>query len=325
MGKRPGPVIGGDLWLRRGADDSHGGYGSDGRRHAQALLQSRTAGCPPLKTQWTPEELKAACDEAEKTSDAKLAALVAVPDDQKTFANTFVAYEEAEADYADAVGRLGFMKDINTDAKVRQAGAECEEEAGKYSVKVGARKDLYLAMKAYLPKAVYDPLDAQDHRLIELTMRDFKRNGLELSDADREKLVSIRKTLAEIETKFSRTSMRTPTRSRQRRRSWPAPGSFMARLKKAPDGKLMVTTKYPDYFPVMENAKSEATRKRMELAFEGREAAKVNIPLLQQAVPSATRPPSCWGPNPRRLRDRGQDGAERQGGRGVPRPHPRAS
>jgi thimet oligopeptidase len=272
---------------------------------------------PGLSAKLTPEQVAAACEQAEKTADAKLAALISVPDAKRTFGNSFNAYEQAMADYADAVGRLSFLKDIHPDAKVRAAGAACEERAGKYSVKVGARKDLYLALKSYQEHAgKTDPLDAADKRLIELTMRDFKRAGLELSDADREKLVQLRSRLTELATQYS-SNLDEDTTSFEATEdeleglppefiehhlkasapvhgveaAKPAPGSppvHAAPPAKAGKGKkpgrtVVLTTKYPDYYPVMENAKNEGLRKRMELAFDSRQTEK-NLPLITEAV-----------------------------------------
>src|SRR5207237_8703973 len=61
------------------------------------------------------------------------------------------------------------------------------------------------------------------------------------------------------------------------------PEGFVSRLKPAPDGKLVLTTKYPDYFPFMENATSGAARRRLESAFMSR-GAKENLRLLDEAV-----------------------------------------
>ena len=275
--------------------------------------QRASVDVPGLNTHYTPEALTKACADAEKTSDAKLAALVSVPANMRTFANTFGAFEQATADYIDAVGRLSFLKDIHPDAKVRAAAAGCEEQSGKYMVKVGARKDIFQALNGYAQGlAKVDPaIDGVDKRLIELTLRDFKRNGLELSDADREKLVKIRQRLAELATQYSSNLDEDTTQFTATRQELEGmPESFISRLKlaeasaaksvpvhgetagkkagKAPvhaNSKTLyvLTTKYPDYYPVMENAKSEALRKRMELAFEGRQAAK-NIPLLTEAI-----------------------------------------
>jgi thimet oligopeptidase len=240
---------------------------------------------PLLRWKYTPEEIAQLCDQAEKTATQKLAALVAVPDAQRTFANSFNAYEQSMTDYSDAVTRLSFMKEVHPDAKVREAAAACEERAGKFYVQVGARKDLYLALKGYLSNAgASEKLDAVDQRLIEITMRDFRRNGLELSDANREKLVQIRSRLAELGTQYS-SNLDNDTTSYEVTKAELAgmPDNFLARLKKAADGKYIVTTKYPDYYPVMENCSVEATRKKAWLAFNSRETAK-NLPLLAEAV-----------------------------------------
>ncbi|MEO6771817.1 MAG: M3 family metallopeptidase [Kofleriaceae bacterium] len=240
---------------------------------------------PDLQFEFTPAQLDQACAAVENTVDAQLAAIVAIPDGQRTFANTFDATEQALAEYEDASGRLAFLKEIHPVAEVRAAAARCEERAGKHGVELGARKDLYLAMKGYLDHAgKTEPLDAIDHRLIMLAMRDFRRNGLELSDADRTKLIQLRSRLAELQTQYS-ANLDNDTTSIEVTRGELAglPAAFVARLTKAPGGKLVVTTKYPDYYPVMENARLEALRKREYLAFNSREADK-NLPLLAEAV-----------------------------------------
>lgn len=127
-------------------------------------------------------------------------------------------------------------------------------------------------------------LDAVDKRLIEISMRDFRRNGLALSEDKRAQLVQVRQKLAELATQFS-SNLDENTDSIEATKEELAgmPPAFIARLKPAQNGKLIVTTKYPDYYPVMENAKSEELRQRMELAMDNREA-KRNLPLLTQAI-----------------------------------------
>jgi thimet oligopeptidase len=240
----------------------------------------------PLRTRWTPEELKAACEASEKISDQKLAAVVAVPDTQRTFANAADAIEQIEIDWQDETARLAFMKDIHPDPKVRAAAAACEEEVGKYAVRIGARKDLYLAMKSWLEgPGKSEALTAEQRRLVDLAMRDFHRNGLDLPDAGREKLVQIRSRLAELQTRFN-TNLDEDATSLELSKDelLGVPESYLARLKpgSAP-GKFIVTTKYPDYFPLMENCKNEQTRKKMEQAFMSR-GSKDNIKLLDEAI-----------------------------------------
>src|SRR6058998_1539515 len=77
-----------------------------------SFADSSPVDVPPLRTRWTPEELKAACDAAEKTADERLAEVVKIPNEQRTFANTADAIEQIETEWGDAVARASFMKDV---------------------------------------------------------------------------------------------------------------------------------------------------------------------------------------------------------------------
>lgn len=260
---------------------------------APALLAGALRAAPPppvdvpmLKTKWAPADLLAACEQAEKDTDAKLTALIAVPDVERTFQGTFEAFDRITADYGETVARMSFMKDIHPDQAVRDAGAACEERAGKYSVALAARKDLYLALKGWLDHAGKTAqLDDEQRRLVDITMLDFKRNGLALSDANRKKLVDIRSRLTELQTKFQKNlndDKTTFTVTKDELEGLPE--DFLAAHEdKAQKGTYVLTTKYPDYFPVMENARKEATRKKMEVAFMNR-GGKENLKLLDEAI-----------------------------------------
>ena len=236
---------------------------------------------PALNTHLTPSDVTQACNAAESQADQALTAIVSAPTTQSTFESTFNAYEQAMAVYVDTTGRLGFLKDIHPDEKVRAAAAACEEAAGKYLVKVGARKDLFDALSAYVTHES-KTLDAVDRRLIERKLLEFRRNGLALVEADRDKLVHIRQRLAELATAYeSHLDEDTTNFATTAEQLDGLPASFIA--THTADGKVTLTTKYPDYYPVMENAKSEALRRQMWIAFQSRQADK-NLPLLSEAV-----------------------------------------
>ncbi|MBI1948820.1 MAG: Zn-dependent oligopeptidase [Deltaproteobacteria bacterium] len=253
---------------------------------ALAAARAAAVDVPPLRSRYTPEELAAGCAKAEQDADAKLAALVAVPDAKRTFKDSFEALDAILGDYGETVARLSFLKDVHPQAPVRDAGAACEERAGKWSVAVSARKDLYLAMKGFLDNAGKTAkLDAEQARLVEITMRDFKRNGLELSDADRAKLVELRSRLTELQTRFSKNLNEDATKVAYTKAELAGlPDDFIAAHEdKAKKGTYVLSTKYPDYYPVMENASKEATRKKMETAFMNR-GGKENLKLLDEAI-----------------------------------------
>src|ERR1044071_1693068 len=222
---------------------------------------------PLLNTKWKPADLAAACEKAEKDTDARLATLVAIHDAKRTFKDSFESFDPITGDYGETVGRLQFMKDIHPDKGVRDAGEECAERSGKYSVALSARKDLYLAMKGYLDNAgKKDKLDDEQKRLVELTMLDFKKAGLELSDADRTKLVAIRSRITELESKGQKNLGEDASKFDVTKKEDLAglPDDFIkAHEDPKRPGTYVLTTKYPDYYPVMENATNEALRRQM--------------------------------------------------------------
>lgn len=241
---------------------------------------------PDLVTTWAPEALATACGAARTEMDAALAKVVAVPAEAQTFQSSFGALEDASTLFTETASRLQFMKDIHGDPKVREAAAACEEATGKYVVALGARKDLYDAMKAYLAHAgAADTLDAEEKRLIELTMRDFRRNGLDLSEEKRAQLVAIRSRLAELESRFNTNLGEDKTKFEVALVDLDGvPADFLARHPKNADGlTITLTVKYPDYFPVMENCKKESVRRLMLHHFNNRGGAD-NLKLLDEAT-----------------------------------------
>ncbi len=250
-----------------------------------------------LKTDWSAKDLAAACADAEVKADTALKALVAVEDDKRSFDDSFVALDRIVTSYEETVWRLAFMKDIHPDAAVRDAGAACDERSGKYLVALRARPDLYKAMQGFLSNGgTRVRLDAEGARLVELTMRAFKNNGLELSDADRQKLIKIRSRLTELQTRYGKALNDDKTKITFRKADLEglADDYIAAHEDKKKKGTYVFTTKYPDYYPVMEGAKKEATRKKMEVAFMNR-GGKGNIKLLDEAVALRTQAAKLLG------------------------------
>jgi thimet oligopeptidase len=240
---------------------------------------------PLIEHRLSPDEILRRIQSAEADCDRALARSIAVPDAARTFENTAGAMEQAVASYSDAAQRLQILKDVHPDAKVRAAAATAEESAGKYLVKIASRRDLYRATKAFVDgNGQREALDAEQQRLLQLAIRDFRRNGLELSDADLARLVGLRTRLTELSTEFQRNLNENVDRIEVSEAELQGlPHAYVERLAHAPGGRRVVTTKYPDFIPFMENAASGEARARLFLAFQSREASR-NLPLLKEAI-----------------------------------------
>jgi thimet oligopeptidase len=245
----------------------------------------RRIAVPLIEHRLTADEVLRRIQAAGADCDRSLAQMVAVPDAARSFGNTVEALELAVAAYVDTAGRLGILKDVHRDEKVRAAAARAEETAGKYLVAVASRRDVYRAVRAFVDgNGKREALDAQQRRLLELALRDFRRNGLELPDPGLQRLVALRARLAELSTEFQRhLNENTDSLEVSDAELEGLPPALVERLARTPSGRRVVTTKLPDYQPFMENAKSGAARKRLYVAFMSREASR-NAPLLREAV-----------------------------------------
>ena len=240
---------------------------------------------PLIEHRLTPDQIRERAEAAETRCTAALDQIVALTPEARTFDNTIDAFEQSLMDYVDAVNRLAILKDIHPDEPIRLAAAEVEEASGKYLVQLMARRDLYGALKSYADtNAPQAALDAEQKRLIDLTLRDFRRNGHDLDEATQKKLVELQTRLVELQTRFQlnlnadRSQIVISDAEKEG-----LPEAFAARLKPAPEGGWIVTCQYPDYFPFMENAVSEDARRRLFIAFQSRQA-DANLPLLKEAI-----------------------------------------
>lgn len=249
------------------------------------MKQIKRVAVPLIEHRLAPEQILERAAAAEARCSQDLAQLVALEPRQRTFDNTVEAFEQSLMDYIDAINRLTILKDVHPEEPIRLAAAQVEEQSGKYLVQLMARRDLYQALKFYSDnQASREPLDDAQKRLLELTLRDFKRNGLELDEISQKKLVELQTRLVELQTRFQlnlnsdRSQIAITDAERQG-----LTDSFVQRLQPAPDGGWIVTCQYPDYFPFMENAVSGDARRRLFIAFQSRQANE-NMALLKEAI-----------------------------------------
>ena len=78
-----------------------------------------------------------------KQLEKDLAALVAIPAQERTFDNTILGYERAFDRYGEALGMSGFLSYVSTDKAFRDAALELQMQISQYMVDVATRRDIY--------------------------------------------------------------------------------------------------------------------------------------------------------------------------------------
>ena len=233
----------------------------------------------------TREGVGAACERAIADCDAGVAALVATADEQRTFANTIGALEAATDHVAQAAGQYAFMAYVAEADDLRDAARDWEERLEKYLLDLSFREDLYRAISAYA--AGGEALDADDARLLEHTLRDYRRNGFELPEAERAKVRALLDELVTLGVEFQKGISEWEDGVVVPRTALAGlPDAFIESLRtEEVDGetRYRVSLDYPEYFPFMGKAESPELRREL-FAKEQVKGGDANVAVLEKAL-----------------------------------------
>ena len=249
----------------------------------------------------------------------RIAAIKAAP--ARTVESVLEPYNEMLMLLGGAAARCELVAEVHPDAAMR--------DAAEASVKEAAKIDRDRLLDGELCTAIAGvPVEGEDpdtRRFVEHTLRDFRRAGVDRDEATRARLRELSDQMVEHGLAFDK-NIREDVRRIQVDPSEleGLPPDYIAAHPAGPDGKVEITTDYPDYLPF-----------RTYVEVGGRAAAAVSRlpePRLsgeRGGLPQAPHRAARDGADPRlrrlgRLRHRGQDdplGGERGG---VHRAHRRA-
>lgn len=200
-----------------------------------------------------------------------------------TFDNTLRALDDLGFQLGLEDSRLSLIQQTSTDASMRDAATEAVKELEQWMVGLDYREDVYRAVKAYADSK--PTLTGEDARLLEETMRDYRRAGLELPKAERDEVERMRKELSGLETDFQNNITKAEKSLKYTKAELEGvPEDFLNQIKTGDDEYTVKANITWHFLTVSENAKSEATRKRLEIA-RNNLAREDNVPLLEKILP----------------------------------------
>lgn len=211
-----------------------------------------------------------------------LAALIAIPQEERTFENTIMGYERAFDNYGNALGMSGFLSYVSTDKQFRDAANDLQMQISQYMVDVATRRDVYKAIREYTD--TNPRLDPVQEKLVKEMLIGFKNSGMDLNDADLEKFKALNKEKAEYIIKFDKNIQEYKDPLAVTKEQLQGLGEdYIQKLSKTDDGKYLVTLDYPDYVPFMQNADDEQARQELEFKFN-RRGGQENVDLLEKTL-----------------------------------------
>ncbi|MDQ2868847.1 MAG: Zn-dependent oligopeptidase [Verrucomicrobiota bacterium] len=231
----------------------------------------------------TPEAVAASAKKSIAKANSALDAIGKLNPKKVTFANTVVALDAATWEANNDASRLVIIKEASPDPKMREAAEKAVKEFQDWAVGIDYREDVYKSVKAFAdtkPK-----LEGEDKRLLEQTMRDYRRAGLELPPAKRKEVEALRKELAADGTDFDSNiaNAKAPVVFTKAELAGMPDDFFSKPGIKTGDAYTVLANVTWQYIAVEENAKSEATRKKMYIARHTL-AKDNNVPLLNQML-----------------------------------------
>lgn len=172
---------------------------------------------------------------------------------------------------------------VHPDPAVRKAAEEGSRQASEFVTALWLNPDLYQAYAAVdLTHA-----DAPTKFMVEKVLRDFRREGVDRDESVREAVRRLNKEIVDIGLTFKR-NIAEDTRFIEVESPSDLDGlpqDYIDAHVQAtgPDGKIRITTDYPDYVPFMKYANSSELRKALMTQFKNR-AYPVNLEPLSQLI-----------------------------------------
>jgi thimet oligopeptidase len=215
--------------------------------------------------------------ELQRARDAVAALKDATP---RTAEQVLQLWNDGDIGLHNATSLVSLLTQVHPDQDVRSLAEEREQQATRFATERGQDRELYQTL-AGLDVA---GLDAQARRLLDKTLRDFRRSGVDQDETVRDRLRQISERLTVVGQDFSRNirdavgSIRiTPDRMAG------LPQDFIDAHPPVDDGLVTITTDYPDWIPFRTFAHDAAARRELTTVFL-RRAWPQNDELLHELL-----------------------------------------
>lgn len=198
----------------------------------------------------------------------------------RTIENTLAPYDEALTFLDSAGPQTELVQEVHPDEDFRTAAEELSQKISAFSTGLSLNREVFDALSAMVDLA---EADDETRYYVQRTLRDFRLAGVDKDAATREKIKALRDELVLIGQEFSRNIRddKENVIAESVSELDGLPQDYIDNHKPDAGGRIVLTTDYPDYVPVMAYAKSEDLRRRMYFAFNNR-AYPQNIAVLER-------------------------------------------
>lgn len=207
----------------------------------------------------SPAEFAAACDDYIRLAGLLRADLEAETGPARV-ETTFWKFDDLAYVLGAAAGDAGVVTQTNLDAATRDAGRACSQRIEALVTEISLSRPIYARLKAI--DAAAAPADTRF--VIERAIAQYDRAGVGADDSTRARIKALQDRISENSIAFERNI----ADGRKEVTATPAelaglPADYVAAHKPGPDGRVRISTDYPDLGPVLSYAQNEGLRRRL--------------------------------------------------------------
>ena len=226
-------------------------------------------------TELTPEALEVWVNARLGTHQASLDRLLAAK--ERTLESTWRPYDDAIAALGQAGSECGLLDSVHPSKPVRDKAQQLAQRVAEAATALSLNQEVYRALAAVDPSRA----DPATRHYVERTLLQYRLAGVDKDDATRARLRELQDKATLLGLTIGRNVQEGANKVEITDLSEldGLPEDFRKNHPPDESGKVVLTTDYPDYLPVMTFATSDALRRRMFLAYNTR-AFPANRELL---------------------------------------------
>lgn len=176
--------------------------------------------------------------------------------------------------------QANLLSETHHDEKIRKEAESCELEISKFITDLSLDKKIFNILSSVNQLS----LDEKAERMLKNTLRDFRRSGVDKDDATQNKIKTLKEDIVRLGQEFGQNIRkdRLVIELDSKEDLLGLPEDYIKSHQPNKNGKIEISTDYPDYVPFMKYAKSEHFRK--ELRYKNLNRGKDNDRVLKNLI-----------------------------------------
>ena len=206
-------------------------------------------------------------------------------------------WNDAQVALSNAASVGSLFSEVHPDKAVRERAEKVAQDVQKLDTDLGLDTELYAVLAGVDPAG----LDADATRVLERTLRDFRRSGVDRDEATRARLRELSERAVLLSQEFSK-NIREDVRSIRVRPEQLAgmPADWIAAHPAGDDGLVTITTDYPDVVPFRTFAHDAQARRDLvtqflTIAWPANDRVLQDIFAVRPSTPRCSAMPSWAG------------------------------